>query len=331
MNRLKAGEPRKRASRHGRYRKSLLSPQSLQPVAKSLENIFNKLDDKRLEGLLSDAEFLGYGLLTLLACRRADAFQSNETQNQKNAMLTVTSSSFTLSDFWKISCSENLPLGDYQKRLDQKIPLRLFLDKVRFRGIPDSAQIALTRWLDHQYPLTLLFHIPSTSEVFELQKKGGRCISFLKQYSELIQYHHDRDAISFIVHDLIHAHEFYALPERARQQIGFYHWLDGIQHCPALLKLQTESDKFRQCWEYVLSDMNSYCGHLLKTLNAAFTIHARPGEGEWLWKNIVDFSTLEAEEKILFQKINSVTWCEADFLYLESILEKQYQRAASKP
>ncbi len=182
--------------------------------------------------------------------------------------------------------------------------------------------MALLRWLDNQYPLTLLFHIPSASEVFELQKQGGRCISFLKQAADLTTFHHERDAINFIVHDLIHAHEFYALPQRAKQQIGFYHWLDNIKHNPQLVKLQVESDEFLERWEYVLSDMNSYCGHLLKTLHAAFSICAN---SESLWKSVVDASDLEQNEKVLFNKINTAEWGETDFLHLESVLEKRFQ------
>jgi len=320
-----------KASRHGRYRKLLIAPQSLAPIAPGLEAVFDALDQKRLQGLLSDAEFLGYGLITLLACRRRDAFQGHKTQKRESVALTTTSSrGFSLADFWQLLCSEelcreNLPVSSYQKILDQKISLDAFLNQIRFRGIPDSAHMALLKWLDHQYPLILMFHVPSASEVFELQKQGGRCISFLKSATELTAYHHDRDAISFVVHDLIHAHEFYSVPQRARQQIGFYHWLENIKHNPLLLKLQAESDGFLKSWEYVLSDMNSYCGHLLKTLEAAFVIHAGAGEGGLLWQSIVNTSDLAEDEKILFQKINSAEWNDADFLHLELVLERWFQ------
>jgi hypothetical protein len=205
--------------------------------------------------------------------------------------------------------------------------VQTFLEQIRFRGIPDSARIALLKWLDREYPLTLMFYIPSALEVFELQKNGGRCISFLKKASELTEFHHHRDAISFIVHDLIHAHEFYANPQRAKQQIGFYLWLDQIKNNPCLKKLQAESAGFLACWEYVLSDMNSYCGHLLKTLHAAFIIHAPEGEAESLWKNIVNASELEADEKKLFRKINSSAWDNTDFLQLEAVLEQGFQKS----
>jgi hypothetical protein len=320
-----------KASRHGRYRKSLLDPQALQPIAKNIEAVFNELDHKRCAGLLSDAEFTSYGLLTLLACRRVDAFQTHTTKQLKSISQPHTTSTFKLADFWSVLCSQQLAKVNYQKILDQDISVYEFLNKIRFRGIPDSAQIALLKWLENKYPLTLVFHIPSVAEVFELQKQGGRCISFFKQAADLTALHHERDVISFIIHDLIHAHEFYASPQKARQQIGFYHWLDNIQTNSQLIQLQTESTDFLQHWDYVLSDMNSYCGHLLKTLNAAFAIYDKPHDTherktKTLWENIVDGSDLSPDEKILFRKVNSVDWGEADFLQLESVLESRFEK-----
>jgi len=312
--------PRKKASRHGRYRKNLLNPTSLAPIAQPIAAVFDKLDQHRQQGKLSDAEFVGYGLLTLLACRRPDAFQRHRCQQKVAA---ANPSEFSLADFWTLLCAHPLPIAHYREIFDQPLSLYAFLNQIRFRGIPNSAQQALLKWLEQQYPLTLVFHIPSTSEVFALQKQGKRCISFLKEAKDLTELHHERDAISFIIHDLVHAHEFYASPQRARQQIGFYHWLDNIQDNPALLALQAESPEFRQRWDYVLSDMNAYCGHLLKTLRAAFSLHDHSPQGQPLWNHVVEASDLSPDEKILFLKINSREWNDKDFLQLESIFEKK--------
>lgn len=310
----------RKPSRQGRYRKKLIDPQELLPLSQALEAVFYSLDNKRREGLLSDGEFLCYGLLTLLACRRADAFQRNTT-GFRNQSTSIASTRFNLADFWQLLSTQALPLRAYQAQLDHPIPLEHFLENIRFRGIPDSARQALLAWLHHQYPLILVFHIPSATKIFEWQKQGARCISFFKQADELVTHHHDRDAISFIIHDLIHAHEFYANPQRARQQIGFYHWLDTIRDHPCITQLQHESAKFHAAWEYVLSDMNSYGGHLLQTLHAAFTLHSPHGQGALFWQQVVEASNLNPQEKCLFQKINSPEWQDTDFLQLESILE----------
>jgi hypothetical protein len=315
----------KKPSRQGRYRKSLISPECLAPIAQKLATIFEELDKNRALGILSDAEFLSYGLVTLLACRRLDAFQSNRAKTKTVVLDSIASSSFKLADLWALLVRQGLPIESYKKIFQQNISMDQFFNQIRFRGIPDSARIALLEWLNNQYPLTLFFHIPSGDEVFELQKKGGRCVTFLKQAQALTELHHERDAISFIIHDLIHAHEFYADPQRTEQQIGFYHWLDNIRNNALLKNLMEESAEFFARWEYILSDMNSYCGHLLKTLHAAFTLHAKPGEGASIWNNVVEMSDLDLEAKLLFLKINSWEWNDADFLKLESILEQYFQ------
>jgi hypothetical protein len=311
----------KKSSRSGRYRKVLIAPEELLPFAAKLEVVFKVLDDKRKQNEINDATLLSFGLLALLACRRNDAFQKKPISINQTDSLSVYGGRFSLSDFFALLQKNNLPITAFKKWLDKKTTLLFFLQHNRFRGIPDSARQALLEWLGQKYPLTLLFHIPTVDEVFTLQKQGGRCVTFFLNTNDLCKLHHERDAISFIIHDLIHAHEFYADPKRAVQQIGFYHWLDNIASNPKLQALIKQSPSFQERWEYVLSDMNSYCGHLLKTLHAAFVLHAKPGESTILWQNIVQSSNLTTEEKILFLKINTPSWQDEDFYQLEKIFE----------
>ncbi len=313
----------KKSSRSGRYRKLLIAPDELLPFAKKLEVIFSILDEKRKQNEINNAEFLSYGLLALLACRRNDAFQKNPVAINQSDLLNLDDRRFSMQDFFSLLQSNSLPVLPFKKWHDKKITLLLFLRHNRFRGIPDSARRALLEWLEQKYPLTLLFYVPTVAEVFSLQKQGGRCVSFFQNASEICKLHHDRDVISFIVHDLIHAHEFYSDPKRAVQQIGFYHWLDNIASNPKIQVLINQSSSFQERWEYVLSDMNSYCGHLLKTLHAAFTLHAPLGESANLWQNVVENSNLLDNEKSLFLKINSHDWADEDFFQLEKIFENK--------
>lgn len=327
----------KKPSRQGRYRKILMQPDQLSLIAKNLEGLFLDLDGLRKQGKVSDAEFLSYGLLALLACRQNQALQNDSTHSRKTkekqkakridstpeTSASPANADFRMRHFWEGLQKHALPIAAYAKILNQDLSLLDFLASIRFRGIPDSARQALLAWLDGHYPLTLTFHIPSGEEVFTLQKQGGRCVTFFLQAQELTAWHHERDALSFSIHDLIHAHEFYANAQRARQQIGFYHWLDQIRGHAGLQKLMGESAPFAAMWEYVVSDMNSYCGHLLKTLHAAFTLHAKPGEGEGLWRHVVQDSDLSAEEQALFLKVNTADWGEQEFLQLEAVLEKE--------
>lgn len=313
----------KKSSRSGRYRKRLMTPADLVPFASKLESLFKTLETKKNSRNINDAEFLSYGLLAMLACRRPDAFEKSASKTQFNSSVLSPASHFSFSHFLELFAQLDLPIIAFKKSVEKESSLLEFLNSHRLRGIPDSARHALLEWLHQKYPLTLFFYIPSVSEVFELQKRGGRCVSFFKNAHELTHLHHERDVISFMIHDLIHAHEFYSNPERAVQQIGFYHWLDNIQANPQLQNLLNDSMGFKECWEYVLADMNSYCGHLLKTLRAAFALHAKNGDGEEIWRAIVEESNLHPIEQRLFLKVNTHGWKDDDFVHLEKIFESR--------
>lgn len=311
----------KKSSRSGRYRKLLIDPNDLVPFVSKLENLFADLQLKRQIRELSDAEFISFGLLALLACRRIDAFQKNP------GILTQTIPSnqkFLLSDFLLMLKKYDLPTEAFKKFSEFECDAFDFLKQIRFRGIPDSARQALLQWLEKKYPLHLFLYIPTVDEVFNMQKWGGRCVSFFMLSKDIIQLHHERDVISFIVHDLIHANEFYSNQERAHQQIGFYQWLDEIKDFPEIKNLISKSNGFKERWEYLLSDMNSYCGHLLKTLHAAIIIHLPDPENHDLWKIIIDKSCLSDSEKSLFLKINSFDWIDEEYLALETIFDNKF-------
>ncbi len=292
-------------------------------MADRLESLFEEMDQIRRAGKISDAEFLGFGLLILLAGRRADALQSFGAPRAKDKGAGSTSSGiFTITDFLPLISKHGLDFPGQARRLATPISLSEFLAAVRFRGIPDSARLALASWIDGSYPLALYFHIPPAEEVFALQRQGGRCITFFKQARDLTQLHHGRDAISFIIHDLIHAHEFYSRPERARQQIGFYHWLAEFRKQPLLQAYLAASEAFRAQWEYVIADMNSYCGHLLKTLQAAVAIHFPNPDGRSAWENLIAESTLPSPAKKVFLKVNTDAWTDLDFKSAEMVFEK---------
>lgn len=310
-----------KSSRSGRYRKLLIQPSELMPFAKNLEGLFNTLQQKRLKREMGDAEFLSYGLLALLACRRDDAFQKNPGLTVRNN--PQSQSNMVFNDFLVLLQEHELPTKAFKKFSEIGCDIYEFLNRIRFRGIPDTARQALLQWLDKKYPLHLFLYIPTVNEVFNMQKWGGRCVTFFMQSSDITQLHHERDVISFIVHDLIHANEFYANQIRAKQQIGFYQWLDEIKDFTEIQELTSRSTGFQERWDYLLSDMNSYCGHLLKTLHAAIIIHVPDPENQMLWKKIIDKSNLTTTERNLFFRINAPDWKDEEYYQLEKIFEKK--------
>jgi hypothetical protein len=320
----------RKASRGGRYRKQLVDPEAFQPYALALQTFFHKLNALRESRTLADAEFAGYVLLTLLVCRRNDALQpfgsaakAPSEWNQTQLKGSEPFSPFLFLPLWR---DAGLPVQSDHLPWERSPSLLSFLSQIRFRGIPDSARLALTEWLRGHYPLTLFFHIPPAETVFEMQKSGGRCITLFMHAHELVQMHHGRDALSFFIHDLIHAHEFYSDPVRAKQQIGFYHWLESLRGQPQIQALLQQSPSFQARWDYVLADMNSYCGHLLKTLHAAFIQEIPNGEGQKDWATAVNNSELSGSQKQLFLKVNSSEWGATEFLALEQVLAEKAEQ-----
>lgn len=317
---------RKSASRQGRYRKTLFDLPVLQALASQLEAVLRDLDALRKSGQISDPEFTAFGLVTLLACRRSDAFQKQGTLRSENdGRFVAGDSARAISphlDTLKPRLDKHgLPSQALSLFLGRGLTLRAFLTQTRWKGIPDAARLALLAWMDGRYPLRLCFDIPPGAEVFDQQKQGIRCVTFFLHSEEMRVLHHERDALSFVVHDLMHAHAFYADPVRMRQQMGFYHWLARAQAVPAFATLLHDSAAFGETWGYIMSDMNSYCGHLLKTLRAAIALHALAGSSEGIWREVVFGSGLQTEIAEMFMRVNTPHWQTDDFLVLERFCE----------
>lgn len=320
----------KRSSRQGRYRHQLVTGDFFVKHAHSLSAFFGVLQKKLLDRQCSSADFVGYSLLALLSCRRNDAFQKHASLSSELRSSHLELSEFNCSALLDLMRQQSLPTKALESlAIKDAESLLSLIAKIRFRGIPESARLALLAWMQGNYPLQLFFRIPLPQEIFEMQKQGLRCVSILISELEMQQLYHGRDALSFIVHDLIHAHEFYSNPQRARQQIGFYHWVSEVHHLPYLQEILRTYPEFQKKWEYLLSDMNSYCGHLLKTTHAFLQIQNQTSNSsisfEHLWKEIVAQTNLNLNQQKLFQRINQQTWNDTDFLALETVFERYAQ------
>lgn len=319
----------KKASRAGGYRKQLITSDFLEPYINSVERFINNLIELQTENKISSAELVAISLITLLTCRRSDAFQKSNSEMVQT--ISTEKTSYSITDFKELLLHSDLPI---QKLLSlfngtNHLSLTSFIKNYRFRGVPASAQLALIHWLEGRYPLTLFFYIPSAKNVFEMQKQGQRCITIFRKADSILRPHRDRDIISFIIHDLMHAHEFYSIPKKAHHQIGFYQWLDKIIQTAEIKELLTQSEDFKNQLDYVMSDMNSYCGHLIKTLQAIIVIHSPVDKKEKNWCKICEQTLPNLTDQNLVKKINSSEWGISDFLAVEKLMEKFYQKANS--
>lgn len=153
-------------------------------------------------------------------------------------------------------------------RLDPEMDLQNFLNTVRIKPLPESALRSLFFLGQKNYPLLITASEPTPFELLEIQIKGHRVITFDDRPQLWPQkLYGERDPLSFIIHDLIHADHFFKDTKQHQGQIGFYKFVDKIKNDDHLLKL-FENDNFKKGFEYIISDMNAHPVHLFQTLKA---------------------------------------------------------------
>ena len=154
-------------------------------------------------------------------------------------------------------------------RIATDITVYEFIQSYNFRGIPYSVHRSLASWMLNEYSLILTTDIPVPLDVLKMQSQGFRCVSVLNQENQLSSIiDGKRDCFEFTQHDLIHADHFFQNKDFFWGQIGFCNLIlknfqdnffkDFIQNDPI----------FKSEIEYGISDMNSFCVHLLKYLRA---------------------------------------------------------------
>ena len=207
------------------------------------------------------------------------------------------------------------------------------------RSLPWSVNRSLCQWHLGQYPLQLLFHIPSTDEVHQLQTQGQRCVSLLMQESELTQaYTGGRDSLGFLVHDLIHADHFFLEPQKRLAQVQFSKYLWQLKEHAWIQQRRGEDPQFDHDWDYLVSDMNTVPLHLLKALKAISLMSFKRQHGlliehhltphlqshfDSLWETFVQPIPLSLEEKSAAVRLNTALYQHPqDSLLLDQALHR---------
>src|SRR6185312_474431 len=224
--------------RHGRYRKNWLTPDECQTWAKAFAPQLKILLQERYDIGQSDAEFvaryLEVGFQTAALLKKGSGWQAPEV----------------------LQISQG--------------PLKLWSTTL-FRGLPLSVNRALLSWHVRLFPLHLCEHTPSTEEILAWQIKGERCVSCVTDEKDLSSYIlGERDPLSFVLHDLIHADHFFRDPLMAQVQVGFSRLMFELSQLPVVQTLRQEDPIFCREFDYGATDMNSHGSHLLKYLKAVF-------------------------------------------------------------
>lgn len=252
-------DSKKSSSRSGRFKKKLVSKETLQREASKhllpLKEMFQLL--KR--GQLSEAEFVASYILLFLSTRYPKTWLGHF-----RPLSTHLKGDFS----WK-----DLPFHFSEKSKEKFLKHNInsvieIINCFNFKSTPEVVRHSLLKWSTREYSLELMFYVPSPLEVLHQQQHGKRCVTTFMD-EKISQYIlGQRDALSFTLHDLIHAHHFFKNKNFLAGQIGFYRML--LHHFD---DFPLDHQDFYPEFEYLMSDMNAYPIHLLKCLSSSLSHH----------------------------------------------------------
>jgi hypothetical protein len=258
---------KKVSSRQGRFKKKLVSLDSLLVEAPSIEASLRPFVELYLNQKISAPELCGIYILLVQNFRRPYHFLGQEAR--------------PLLDRHEIHfpCA-NLPLHSFVLKKIGHLSVGDVFNLFSLRSTPQSVNRALIEWSNKNYLLDLSFNIPSPFDVLTQQSLGKRCVSLLYKKNWSSKYIlGERDALSFLYHDLIHADHFYFQNNCFESQISFYGFLEKEKiFFTELIK----NPKFYHEFEYLIADMNAYPIHSLKCLKSAI-IHYGSNEMYLSW------------------------------------------------
>ncbi|MFV8249778.1 hypothetical protein [Bdellovibrio bacteriovorus] len=287
--------------RVGRFRHRLLEDDFLEkqsPLAHKCLQVFMRLWHSKS---LSDAEIAAIYILIFSFLRRPKDFLGGP-HNQILASLPAKSR-MSCQDFYELlqkELPEDLRQAKSLTRFQRPDDLLSFFCAHSWRSIPLSVAQSLMAWENGLYPLRLLSNVPTPEEVLSMQTQGQRCVSMLQDLKEMQEFVEEgRDVLGFIVHDLIHADHFFADPVKARAQIEFSRRLMVVFGFHDIQVMLQSDPVFKKEFEYLMSDMNSFPLHLLKTFKAVLLGYFKRREGLAMTEALPEAT--EAEFQRLFE------------------------------
>jgi hypothetical protein len=248
---MKTDLPIKTSSRSGRFRKKLVSETEMVLEAPCILAKISPLLDLYSANKLTQADFTASYLITYLSHRFPQTWLGPLIKGRKISGIS-----------WKSLPMEFEP--NILKRLDQIDSIQDIFSHFSLKSTPMAVNRALVNWSQDQYGLELMFRIPRPQEVLKQQIYGRRCVTTIIDERISSYILGQRDSLSFTMHDLIHADQFYSNNLCYEGQLGLYGLLDKTFDY-----FDLSQEKFAEEFEYIISDMNAYAIHLLKCLKSA--------------------------------------------------------------
>lgn len=214
---------------------------------------------------------------------------------------------------------ESFKLTDWEKeKLHSLSGLDLFYS-YSLKSLPESIHRAMHNWYQKKWNIHRLEHIPSALELLNLQVNNARCITTVVKNHQLDQLVLGvRDPLSFVIHDLMHADQFFNHPESISGQLGFYQRISELYKKEEITALLNNDPIFKKEFEYVSSDMNAYVIHLFKCLKSAI---ARVDQKEEIFERVLMWWNMNSEQKRASFKLNTPQFSIDEELCLKNFFE----------
>lgn len=292
-------------NRNGSYKKILLHPEHL--VAKLP---FLKQNVATLLSLnLKEAELCTLYILLFLRIRHPRNWLQKKSQQKSILNLTpvldLIPESFELTE-WEKEKLKNLSSED------------LFLN-FNLKGIPLSVNRAMIEWLRGHWEIKLLNYVPLPHELLNLQVIKARCTTIITAPDELASLVLSaRDPLSFVLHDLMHADQFFCQKDIIDGQLGFYELVNRIYERPEIKAAMKKDKHFKKEFDYVASDMNAYVIHLFKCLKSAVVKFDQK-----LFDLLLDWWQMSPLCLDASERLNTPAFTSADELLLKEFFESE--------
>ena len=191
------------------------------------------------------------------------------------------------------------------------------------KGIPLSINRTMMNWYEEKWNIEMLHHIPSSLELLSLQVKNTRCITVITHPTKVdLLVLGTRDPLSFVLHDLMHADQFFSQINSQKGQLGFYQLLYKNYNRPLLKSILKTDSEFKNEFEYVASDMNAYVIHLFKCLKSSIY---RTSKNSDFFDEVLSWWEMNEAEKTASHHLNTPIFDSTDELILKSFFEKNQE------
>ncbi|MGZ3787413.1 MAG: hypothetical protein ACXVLQ_02755 [Bacteriovorax sp.] len=296
-------------NRNGSYKKILLETQVLKDHGDYLRENLAALKKSHL----SPFDFTALYLLLFLRIKH----KTNWLQPVKNEEKT----------FKGIALLEAIPesflLTDWEKEKLKGITSYDLFACFSLKAIPKSINKTMLRWHEGLWKIEMLEYVPTSRELLKLQVKNTRCITLItdpKKIDELV--FGTRDPLSFVLHDLMHADQFFSQVDSLKGQLGFYGLINSVYDRPLLRSLLKSDAHFKREFEYVASDMNAYVIHLFKCLKSSIY---RTKVNEEFFHLLLCWWNMTEDEKISAHNLNTPHFSYEDELILKTFFENNQE------